>query len=434
MEIIKHILQFCKRALFHSIKVPCFILFLMFPSVALAQCEDIGAVRGAADNVDALQFAQIFGMGMMLKNLQDLYTTEMAIAWAAISVLLTETIQPQNWFWERWFYGLRDMTKQLASSELDETRQLGSALDANNVSNAALIIQMEQADAKKRYQPTDQACVFDTVARYMSQSSVLKNAISTGYSLDFSMIGNNQVGFPAQYGPASLHNVRWNMYQTRFCDMTSNNGYAGCVALTPATNEHIMPSLTLFARETIDMTNINTRDAVTELIYNITGYVAPNTIMSSALNLLSSHALKQRQTNREYITQMDAVGALVYSVVADRVPGRTVPGIAGEAPEIRDMRMKMGIAFVDSSLTPSAREIRQAIVEQLWDPGYYKELYDSPSTITQKEVYLKAYSLVMLYDVIAKQEKISNVYALETANMLEKVNWTRGDGAEYVEY
>ena len=190
-----------------------------------------------------------------------------------------------------------------------------------------------------------------------------------------------------------------------------------------------MPSTTIFAKETIDMTNLDTRDAITELIYNITGYKAPDTIMVSALT--SSIGLQQRQENREYIAQMDAIGALVYSVVADRMPGRTIPGFVGEAPEIKNMRLKMGIAFADASITPSAREIRQAIVEQLWDPGYYKELYDAPSTITQKEVYLKAYSLVMLYDMISKQEKISNAYAIQTANILEDLNGVFKSGVSY---
>ncbi|MFH1158404.1 MAG: hypothetical protein V1721_05915 [Pseudomonadota bacterium] len=426
MEMIEHILPFRKRHLLRGMSVPCLVLFLLFPSGAFAQCEDVGAPNASADTVDANQFAQI---NAMLAALQAVYTAEMAAAQVALFIEMDALLQPQDWFWERWFHGWQDMTKQLSSSELDETRQLGSALDANNATNAALMVQMEQANAKKRYQPTDQACVFDTTARYMSQSSALRDAVSTGYSLDFSMIGNNQVGFPAQYGAASLHNVRWNVYQTLFCDMTSNNGFAGCPAATPATNAHILPSMTLFARETIDMTDPNTQAAVTELIYNITGYAAPDPIMVSALSSITG--LQQRQTNREYITQMDAVGALVYSVVADRVPGRTVPGVAGEAPEIRDMRTKMGIGLADSSLTPSVRETRQAIVEQLWDPGYYKELYDSPSTITQKEVYLKAYSLVMLYDIIAKQEKISNVYAIETANMLEKIDHVRGNGMDY---
>ena len=68
---------------------------------------------------------------------------------------------------------------------------------------------------------------------------------------------------------------------------------------------------------------------------------------------------------------------------------------------------------------PSIREIRQSIIEQLWDPNFYKNLGDNPVTISQKELYLKAYGLSMLYDMISKQEKISTAYAIETGAILE---------------
>ncbi len=74
---------------------------------------------------------------------------------------------------------------------------------------------------------------------------------------------------------------------------------------------------------------------------------------------------------------------------------------------------------------PASREVRRSIIEQLWDPSYYKNLYDNPSTIAQKELYLKAYGLVMLYDMISKQEKISNAYAIETANILNGSQYGR---------
>jgi hypothetical protein len=77
----------------------------------------------------------------------------------------------------------------------------------------------------------------------------------------------------------------------------------------------------------------------------------------------------------------------------------------------------MGVG--NAALNPSVREIRESVIEQLWDPEYYKDLYDNPSTVLQKELYLKAYSLVMLNDIISKQEKISNAYAIETADMLQ---------------
>jgi hypothetical protein len=121
---------------------------------------------------------------------------------------------------------------------------------------------------------------------------------------------------------------------------------------------------------------------------------------------------------------MDAVNALMYSVLADRAPGPVAtPDDKARALEIQLMREQEGVTT--ASATPSAHEIRQAIVEQLWDPEYYKNLYDNPTTVGQKEIYLKAYNLMMLYDLIDRQEKISNVYAIETSNLLNSVDASR---------
>jgi hypothetical protein len=78
----------------------------------------------------------------------------------------------------------------------------------------------------------------------------------------------------------------------------------------------------------------------------------------------------------------------------------------------------MGVST--ASANPSERELRQAVLEQLWDPGYYVGLGDDPSTATQKEIYLEAYNLMLLYQLVNKEEKISNVYAVQTAALLEQ--------------
>ena len=301
------------------------------------------------------------------------------------------------------------MTKQLAAGIIDETRQILSGEDGSALTNLAREKQLLEADAKKRYQPTPTACQFDTTARYLGRSRQTSGALTTGYALDFNKIGSNEKNSPAATGSGSLQQARWQVYKTKFCDPAANGGKAGCTTPQPTATAAVTPSKTIFAKETIDLSSADTREAVSQLMFNITGYAAPDPVLLGAVP--SAVGLQQWQENREYTAQMDAVGALAYSVIADRAPGAS-------APEIQALRMKGGIT--DASPTPSAREIRQAVIEQLWDPTYYAELYDSPQTIPQKELYLKAYSLVMLYDLIAKQEKISNVYAIETANMLDK--------------
>jgi hypothetical protein len=149
--------------------------------------------------------------------------------------------------------------------------------------------------------------------------------------------------------------------------------------------------------------------AMDSMMFNMTGYKVPDPIVSGAFG--TSYGIDQIFVRREYMAQMSAVGSLLYSVVADRAPGE-------KAPEVQMMRKLMGVQ--NPSATPSVREIRRSIIEQLWDPNYYKNLYDNPSTIAQKELYLKAYGLVMLYDMISKQEKISTAYSIETADILNR--------------
>jgi hypothetical protein len=121
---------------------------------------------------------------------------------------------------------------------------------------------------------------------------------------------------------------------------------------------------------------------------------------------------------------MDAVNALVFSIVAERTPGRA-------SPEVQQLRQRMGIG--DAAPNASEREIRQSIIEQLWDPAYYINLTDGSTSVAQKEVFLQAYNLMLLYRLYEKSEKIANAHAIETGNMLEKrYRSLREGGSRYV--
>ena len=378
-----------------------------------------------------------------------------------------------NEFWSRWGGAWQDMTKQLSSATLDQSRELGRINDAENELTAALDEQKERVKSQSLYQPTDQACRFDTTAFSMTPSQQTSAAMENGFEWDFVQLGNNEkppVGSTdpllgaAQYGPAAVQDILWSWYQTNFCDYLAENGNAGCANPTypqplppngpyppPGPNDPNMqmnadldalPSDMLFSQFTIDIFNPVALQAMKQMMFNITGYKVPDPMLPGAMRSVSG--MDQTLVRRRYITQMDAVGSLLYSLMADRMPGPLAPDIynlrvinSAVPPNILYSvfmafaqilpGMPVPTAWVQAipplfmqqaSPTPSPREIRQSIIEQLWDPNYYKNLYDNPSTIGQKEVYLKAYSLVMLNEMISKQERISNAYAIETSNIL----------------
>jgi hypothetical protein len=401
----------------------CLALFLMFPAKVYAQVCETGLEIVAAQ---AANVAQKGAVELVTKALKAVYEAGIQAAQNAIisdsgQGQLTEMdkdiIKKLDWLWENWRDSLKLMTKQFSAGMIEQSRQIAANYDAKDIITSGLDHQRFQFQGRKTYQPTSQVCQFDTTAKYLSRSKGRSNSMMKGYAKDFSKIGNAEVGSPAAGGPATLQKARWDIYKDKFCDPKSNNGASGCTAATEMTNAHILPSKTIFAKETIDLEDPDTAEAVTQLLFNITGYEVPNLIPESSLKLQAG--LEQRQEDREYIAQMDAVSALATAVVADRTPSPE------EAPEIKAMRQKSGVPEALISAKPSHREIRQAIIEQLWNPNYFKELYDNPNTISQKELYLKAYGLVMLYDMIEKQEKISTVYAIETANMLEQDDHSR---------
>lgn len=388
----------------------CLALSLSSPVTSFAQCEPPAAPEAAAKAMDTAQTSAVTAMTSALKAV---YLAEKE---AANQVLLAELwfldnnfFNIMNWFWGSWHDGLKDLTKQIHSSIIDQTRQLQGYYTGGTMAHAGLQQQVAQLEAKRKYQVTDQGCRFDTTARYLGRSQQVSDAVAAGYAMDFNKIGNSDKNTPSATGPGALQKSRWQEYKNKFCDKDNNGGHAGCTGDLAAANMHVLPSKTIFGKETIDMTDADTRSAVNQLLFNITGYEAPEPITVGAQD--SGSGLEQRQNNREYLARMDAVGALAYSVVAERFPGVA-------APEVQAMRQKAGIT--NASVTPSEREIRQSIIEQLNDPAYYQDLYDHPATVAQKELYLKAYNLRLLYDMISKQEKISNAYAIETATMLER--------------
>ncbi len=387
-----------------------------------AICEAPGAPNAAASAFDSAQTAQVAAGTLAI---QAVVEAETNLARSAIVTYMntawdTMMLPRLNQFWEDWEEALKAMTAQLHAGITDQTRQMAAAYDFDNVGESARRIQRAEVTAKKDFTVTDQGCQFDSTAQYLGSAMQTARSTARGYAYDIAKLGNNNKDTAAASGAASLQKSRWDIYVNKFCDGVSNGGNPGCAPGNPMANAHITPSKTLFAKETIDLTDADTREAVSQLTYNISGYAVPDNWSKKVLS--SAIGREQRQNNREYLAQMDAVSMLVTSIIGERTPGKP-------APTIKAMRVRAGVS--DASDTPSEREIRQATIEQLWDPKYFADLSDSPSTIPQKELYLKAYNLYALYKVIEKTEKISNVYAIETANLLDAYDSSRSSGSEF---
>ena len=402
------------------------LMFVSSQRQAEAFCEDpftmaAGVAGAIAAQVSALMAAFLASQACpgACGTLPNLYALSIEATQSflikSIDTMEDTVLKSLEKMWDNWLLALKDMTAQLSGSLNDGTRHLDSLFDSSNETENERLLQETEHRAKKQYQTTDQGCRFDTSARYLNSTMRTGNFISQGMTKNQSVEGNNQAGTNGAVGQSGENKGRFATYQSTFCDAVSNNGYPGCATPGTMPNADTMPAKTLFGKETIDWNGDNQVDkderaAVEALTYNITGFEVPDPF---APGILTSTAGKEaRAHDREYLAQMDAVSSLVTSLVGERMPS------GKPTPEIQALRNKLGVT--DASDHASEREIRQSVIEQLWDPNYWVDLGDSPGTTAQKEVYLQAYNLMMLYKIVEKTEKIANAYAIETANMLDK--------------
>lgn len=311
-------------------------------------------------------------------------------------------------FWVDLKLALEGMSAQFHSSAVNVARIMSSNTDGEVLSKTQLTEEDQELKSKDENTVSDEACVFDTVAQASAKATKTSSAISSAMSTSLATVSNNKAGSESATGRGGFVASRFSNLKNKFCDPNANGGNAPCSTAGTMPNAHIMPSRTLFEKPTIDMVNADTRMAVNELVYNLTGYIPPETIPETTLE--SAEGKEIRQINREYSAKMDAVSSLVWGIVGERTPGPA-------NQHIQNLRLQAGAAHV--SANPSEREIRMAITEQLWNPKYYANLGDSANTIGQKDLYLKAYSSVLLHKLIEKTERISTVYAIETADLLK---------------
>lgn len=402
--------------------IACIVGSVGFGSVpAFAQCEP-PATAAAAAAVQAAQGAAVIALSANGSTPVGTVNAAVDLSTASARSAVISTMNLEwglmkaymNSMWTEWNDSMRKQTAQLHAGQIDQTRQMSSNYDSSQMGEVTRDVQQTELQAKKEYIPTDEGCRFDSMAKNITNTASLSQKVAQGYSADFSKLANNRTGTASADGKAGLTRARFDNYATKFCDGTSNGGNAGCAAGLPMANAHILPGKTLFGNETIDMSNADTRDAINQLLFNITDYTVPDPMQEDVMR--SAPGKEARRIGRENMAQMDAVGALAWSLVGERTKGPA-------APEVQQLRQMNGA--ISPSATPSEKEIRTAVVEALWNPKFYVQLSNGSATTGQKELYLKAYSLGLLYKIVEKTEKIANAYAIETSNLLQQYDRSR---------
>ena len=397
-------------------------LFLLFaPLRAYAQvCEIPPMITAGGTALDAAQKAGVDAMVLAIQTAIGGQVTAAITLWTAPLVGLVDVwglaIRTSfgNW-WNNWLNeALLPMTREINAVKVDQSRNLGSTMEAQNQSRAQRDMEVKEAEAVRKFQPADYMCVADTLATTTGQTRAQADAAQNSLVQNIGGQGTNTVGSGVQHGRAEAINRRWDIYANNFCNNQANNGNAGCAGVLPKADKDVAVGTTLFRKDTIDVADPQDVAAVEELTKNIASFQPSDPIAPNSLASVTGREYLLRQ--RRFQTQMNAVTAVLGDIVGERLPGS-----GPTMPQAMAARLESGAAPGDVAARPSARELRQAVVDQLWSPKFYNELNDEPHTAIQKEVYLKAYSNVLLYDLISRTEQIATLFAIELGNMTDEV-------------
>lgn len=390
------------------------------PLPAQAACEMSTMITQGAKNLDQVQKNGVEGLVTYMKGAID---TQLNSANTFMNAPLVGYIDLQyghrlrqrftKW-WKTWLdEGIRPMTKQLYSIKVDQARNLGTAIDAESIVKTQRDMQVREAEAVKKFMPGEFTCNADSTARYMNQAQAASKGAQAALVTDISRMGMNVRGSGVEGGPASWVNRRWDIYSKTFCNNASNSGAGGCATALPDADADTAVARTLFRKETIDMSNPNNVLAAREMVQNISSTRPAEIVPPAAFNSAPGRENFLRQ--RRLQAQTNAVTAAVSGVVGDRVPAA-----GGVATEVVAQRLASGVPASEISNTPSKRELRQTVIDRLWSPQFYRDLGDEPNTVLQKEVYLKAYSNALMYDLIARTEQIAMLLAVQLGDMTDK--------------
>lgn len=332
----------------------------------------------------------------------------------------------ERW-WDDWREQLQNMAAEMNTIGVDQTRNMSSTVDAQVQARTQRHIQEREIEATRRYRPDEDSCVVDTVNRKLARANYVSRNVRKAFEYDFEDIITNNQNRPESSGRGAEQQVRFDRYVNFFCDPDEFGGNTALCgpAPGPATkNADIEVSSTIFGAETIDIRQPEIRMANEEIIKNLTGFKAGRPLADNSFDTpgVQNMWLKRRVTDARLSVPVSTIA----TIIGERAPMGDPADPFVASPEIQAIRLASGVDISETSTVPSKREIRQAMVEKVWQPKFYVGLDDDPHVAIREWAQLRAYNLAMMNDVINRTEQIATLLSVQLARMIDSSPPTSG--------
>lgn len=302
---------------------------------------------------------------------------------------------------EYWVRALQEMANQLSHVMIQQVQMIGVLLDAKNQLEVQRLFGEGRARSQREYQPSQQVCVFGTLARITAPSrfnvSANTNALNT--ILQKRELLNAYVS--SAWGPFADIQSRQEKFTRLYCDNNDNNG------VMPAPEFCNSGAST---RKNLDINYTTLIDRTQTLDINFTDNVATpveEDVLALAKNLYSHQtftAIPERSLgpwgslevlmNMRNITAIRGVARNSFATIAGMKAQSQVAG----PPQLRQAMVNLGVpeAQIDALIgaNPSYFAQMDIMTQKVFqNPSFFSNLYESPANVARTGVVMQAVRL-----------------------------------------
>lgn len=315
-----------------------------------------------------------------------------------------------DWWWEQLLPAMKRMTAQLSTAQIDQTRAIGSMIDAQLMDEGARLMAEKQREAHQRYAPSEAACQIDSVGPGQNKAFHISRALNRGLSMDDTLRRGNTKGTISDAGRGQEKQHLWQEYKSSFCDNTA--GDQGCTSpgATPGAHKDI-PGMLWGDKQTIDASNSQNVTAIQAALRYLIYPFSSDPIMPTAVDSVNGHygVLYRRSEEARVNTVYNAVGQMI----AERVGGSGV--------DTQAMRVSSGIPAGQASNNASYREIQEALTkDRFTNPQAIVRMIEDPAQMGRQQQAFNILRLQIMNDIYRRSEEMLFMAAAEYGRDLDK--------------
>lgn len=365
-----------------------------------------------------------------------------------------------DWWDTFWFYNLnpalQDMLKQVSVGYADQVRAIQASIDGQQGGEAQKVRKQMEAEARKAYQPSENAGVVATMVGGVQRASTLGSAMQKALQDESLSTGLARAGTPGASGAAAAQRERYNLFRSTFCDPNANGGMANCAPAGPTyPNIDTQPTKQIFSRLTIPLIGSSPRSpatasfdpgfgdpsllvrpaaaapptidattgipgsnqipvsAVSAILDNMVGVSAMDPIPLASLESASGQERFLRR--RSYLARHAAVRNVPQMIVGRRMPGSQL------GPWVQELRTAAGVQPSEISDNPSYREIMHAMAVDRFNSGKFATgMITDQSVIEREKLIMSSLFLMQLRDYYELLERTALTLAVQVAIMADE--------------